>query len=577
MNKFVKKTFALCLAAGVAAFSFPAFADGVPYLADSSFETVTSESGLSIANPVFTTAEDGGDVVTSLSGKAGETLFANIKMSADGAECDVTAVTAVYDGEGIMQSICMANKHLSANDGQTLTYAVTLPSDFDDNCKVKTYVMDSLSGMWSYCKTFEFSSDGGRGTAWTLGDDWKIQSEDSYDGMSSLKLTPNTVGSKAVGYIDASADKSYRMSFMSKGTAPFYVSSADELGNTFTAAKEIYPDSDWSEQSYMFSTSEDGRTALCFEGGNGGDASFVDYIKILDNFMINGGFENGSNGWNLSGSDAYITSEDKSEGANSLAIKSSSVGVGAETEAEVVADKTFILSFKTKCADKVTCYVADGGTILAETTIDPTSTWKDCYLAVETKGRDKVTIGFKSPRALSRMSYVDDVRLVSPEYSGIMINGDFEDGTTRGWSQVAGSAAEAGLKLIAVTDEVYSGTYALHAERDEVYSFLYYEMTDKVKEAGSGLYYCGVWIKPTNGGIPVASFRAFYNNSSLNTTPAWYGIKGLDEWQYVCGVLDVKEAGDLKQLRFVTYTGSGNADRPVGDYYVDDVSIVKIK
>ena len=46
MNKFVKKTFALCLAAGVSAFSFPAFADGVPYLADSSFETVTSESGL---------------------------------------------------------------------------------------------------------------------------------------------------------------------------------------------------------------------------------------------------------------------------------------------------------------------------------------------------------------------------------------------------------------------------------------------------------------------------------------------------------------------------------------------------
>ena len=79
MNKFVKKTFALCLAAGVSAFSFPAFAEGVPYLADSSFETVTSESDLLIANPVFTTAEDGGDVVTSLSGKAGETLFCQHK------------------------------------------------------------------------------------------------------------------------------------------------------------------------------------------------------------------------------------------------------------------------------------------------------------------------------------------------------------------------------------------------------------------------------------------------------------------------------------------------------------------
>ena len=575
MNNFVKKAFALCLAAGVASLSVTAFAGDVPQLSEGSFETVTTQSGLAVANPIFTDAENGGNVLTTLSGRGADTVYANLKVSTDTA-CDVTAVTAIYDGDGVMQDIFMTSRSLSDGETQTLTCAVTLPSDFGDDYKVKTYVMNSLSGMWSYCKTFEFSSDNGTGSDWTFDNDWKIQSEESFDGMSSLKYTAGTPGSKAYAYLDSAPNKSYRMSFMSKGTAPYCVYSADELGNTLGDAKEIIPDSDWKEQSYMFSTADDGRTALCFEGESGGDASFVDYIRILDNFVINGGFENGDNGWNLSGSDVYVTTEDKSEGASSLAIKSTAAGVGASAEVDVVPDKTFVLAFKAKCADKITYYIADGDNILAQATQDPSSAWSDCYLAVKTSGLSKVTVGFKSERSLSKMSYIDDVRLVSPEVSNMVTNCDFEDGTTNEWKQVAASSNETSLKLTAVDDEKHSGNYSIHAERNEVYSFLYYELTDKIKETGSGLYYYGVWIKPTNGGIPVASFRIFYNKNP-SATPVRYGIKGINEWQYVCGVHEVTNADDIKQFRFVAYTGSGVAENPVGDYYVDDVCIAKIK
>ena len=63
MNNFVKKAFALCLAAGVASLSVTAFAGDVPQLSEGSFETVTTQSGLAVANPIFTDAENGGNVL----------------------------------------------------------------------------------------------------------------------------------------------------------------------------------------------------------------------------------------------------------------------------------------------------------------------------------------------------------------------------------------------------------------------------------------------------------------------------------------------------------------------------------
>lgn len=564
------------LSVGMTLYSSGALAQDVPQLNESSFEVEAYEQDFIIGNPLFTDSEIDGNVITSFdSDDAGRTVYANIKMrDTSGQNPEVTAVTAVYNLDGIMKSVCMANQPLSSKNLETLTYAVELPVDFDETFRIKTYVMDSVSGMWAYCKTFDFESDGGVGSAWSFGDAWKLQSEDSYDGLSSLKLTPKTGGSKAYQYFEVNPNSTYRMSFMGKGSAPFSVASLDIDGKFITNPKQINPESEWKEYSYLFSSSDDGRTAVSFEGIGNDGTSFIDYIKIMDDFMVNGGFEFGSDNWSFSDSAVSVSSAEKSEGNNSLAIKAVSYGVGAESEIDIMPNSVYILAFKAKCADKIKCYASNGEKNVAEITLSASSSWKDYYLAVDTAEIEKVKIGFESETASSKISYIDEVRLVNPASSNFIPNGNAEDGAT-GWNQSL-SAGENSAAVKPTEDDAYLGRYSNHITRSELYTMLIWQLSDKIKETGDGLYYIGGWIKTTNGGTPVFQLRKFYTTlSNLNSDLKAYGIKGNNDWQYVCGVFDITNTDDLRTFNFNVYTGSGTPQ--VGDYYLDNLCVLKIK
>lgn len=547
-----------------------AAAQEVPQLSENSFETVVNQSGLEIANPIITDAEIEGNIVTSLDRSyAGRQLYMNINLKNSAESTVVSAVTSIYDSDGNMKKVFMASKNVDAET--VLTYSIILPDNFDENFRIKTYVMDSLGGMWSYCKTFDFESDGGAGSAWTLDSDWKIQSEEKYDGMSSLKLNSVTNGAKAYQYFDANPNSTYRMSFYSKGASPFNVSALNSAGNITTEAKEIIPDNSWKEYSYLFSTSDDGRTGINFAGNGTGNTSFIDCIRITDDFMVNGGFESGDNGWMLS--NAVVSAEEKSEGENSLKINASS-GAFAQSSAETLSDSLYILNFKVKGTEKLKCAVKDNDKVLANLTTESTSSWKDYYLPVDTTGINNVSIEFEPTSTTGRSTYIDEVRLVNPEVQNLISNGGFEDGTT-GWTFTP-SSGESAAELIEEESDVYIGAKSCLVKRNQLYTAVTRSFADKIKESGDGLYYVGLWIKTTNGGTPVVLLSKQYTtNTSLNKDDRLYGIRGNDEWQFVGGTIEITNTDDLRQYRLMLYTGSGTPQ--VGDFYLDSICFAKIK
>ena len=567
--KYVKVLLAAVLCVCMSFMCGVVFAD-TALIQDGDFEVVTDGSGLETGVPVYT--DSNGTVLTQM--PAGDTVKSSVSMkNTSDEEKNISVVCAIYNSQNSMVDVSAEIISLGVNKMKTVENTVAVPINADDTWTIKTYVLETLGNMYSYCESFSFPAEPVVETHWDMGDGFTLSSEDAYDGYSSLKISGTA--SECSQSTVLNKNSMYKMSFIGKGDADFNYGIYSDSGALITDEKTFEASEDWNVNSLLFKTSDDENAVVKFKN-NGFGSAFVDNATVSDDILINGGFEESEIGWVLDETCFSVERTGVYEGKRALKITSKSAGAMAYQETDVLAHSKGMISFKSKCSEDVYFKVldADSNELISKvgTTINSSSSWKDNYVYINTLGYDKVKICFETKTSSSKVSYIDNIKFTNLMYSDELVNSDFENGLD-GWSNNYSS-------LVNSNDEVFSGDASAHLqERTGIYASLSQNVTDILNKYGPGSYYVEGFVKPqvdfADGGYIV--IRVIYTPKGGAETRNTLNVRvPKAEWNKISGVVELDWDTEVSKA-IVSFETSGNNDPSfLSDLFIDDVSFFKM-
>ena len=534
------------------------------------FEVVTDGSVLETGVPVYT--DSNGAVLTQM--PAGDTVKSSVSMkNTSDAEKNISVVCAIYNSENTMVDVSAEIISLGVNKKKTVENTVAVPADADNTWSIKTYVLETLGNMYSYCESFSFPAEPVVETQWNMGEGFTLSSEDAYDGYSSLKIsgTASECSQSAI----LNKNSMYKMSFMGKGDADFNYGIYSGSGELIADEKTFEASEDWNINSLLFKTSDDENAVVKFKN-NGFGSAFVDNATVSDDILINGGFEESEIGWVLDETCFSVERTGAYEGKRGLKITSKSSGAMAYQETDVIAHSKGMISFKSKCSEDIYFKVldADSNELISKvsTTINSSSSWKDNYVYINTLGYDKVKICFETKTSSSKVSYIDNIKFTNLMYSDELVNSDFENDLDA-WTNKYSS-------LEISNDEVFSGNASAHLkEREGIYANLSQDVTDILNKYGPGLYYVEGFAKPqvdfAEGGYIV--IRVIYTPKGGAETRNTINVRmPKAEWNKLSGVVDLDWDTEVSAAKILFETSGNNDPSFLSDLFVDDVSFFKM-
>lgn len=317
--------------------------------------------------------------------------------------------------------------------------------------------------------------------------------------------------------------------------------------------------------------------------------------------IVNGGFENGTDGWELRAfnkpAKMEVTSDDKASGESSLFVydkedttsgpmqdltgkvqQGQKLHISAKVKYETgPATRAFNVTMQygtnnfagTSPAASATLTKGEWGTIEADYTVPSDADLSRVLVFVETTW----TPAQDTEDDLMDF-YLDDVSIIAEEYvdpDEIIINGGFENGTEN-WK-----TKDPGM-ITAVTEEHASGnTSAKITDRTATASGPMQDITGKIQQ----------------GQLVQVSAKVKYNDGPVNKTfniciqnGDWSGIKVAasatakkGEWTTIEGKYTIPNDADMSSSSIfieTAYSASPDEENDLFDFYVDDISLKKL-
>ena len=317
--------------------------------------------------------------------------------------------------------------------------------------------------------------------------------------------------------------------------------------------------------------------------------------------IVNGGFENGTDGWELrtfnKPAKMEVTSKDKASGENSLFVyekedttsgpmqnltgkvqQGQKLHISAKVKYETGPDtRAFNVTMQygtnnfagTSPAASATLTKGEWGTIEADYTVPSDADLSRVLVFVETTW----TSGQDPENDLMNF-YLDDVSILAEEYvdpDEIIINGGFENGTEKWKTKDPGT-------ITAVTEEHASGnTSAKITDRTATASGPMQDITGKIQQgqlvqvSAKVKYKDGPDNKTFNICIQNGDWKGIEVAASANVK------KG--EWTTIEGKFTIPNDADMSSSRIfieTAYKATPDEENDLFDFYVDDISLKKL-
>ena len=323
--------------------------------------------------------------------------------------------------------------------------------------------------------------------------------------------------------------------------------------------------------------------------------------KKTTELIVNGGFENGMEGWELRAfnkpAKMEVTSEDKASGESSLFVydkedttsgpmqdltgkvqPGQKLHISAKVKYETGPDvRTFNVTMQygtnnyagTDPAAAAELKKGEWGTIEGDYTIPSDADLSRVLVFVETSWTSA-----QDPEDDLMDFYLDDVSILAEDYvdpDELIVNGDFEDGTENWATQDPGT-------ITAVTEEHASGNMAA-------------KITDRTATASGPMQ--DITGKIAQGQLVQVSAKVKYNEGPDNKTfniciqnGDWRGIevaasanvkKG--EWTTIEGKFTIPNDADMSSSRIfieTAWTANPDENNDLFDFYADDISLKKL-
>ena len=343
---------------------------------------------------------------------------------------------------------------------------------------------------------------------------------------------------------------------------------------------------DWAEYTFTLNTGDNDYAYLLVQYagyGSEGEVAYFDYITVkkaggstpdapvVDSGIVNGGFENGSEGWEL-GSAASITDEDAHSGKNSLKLENpgmwaaaavQNVPVKANTEYVVemwfyrVSNKGAMNLFMMDAADNRNLTVVEGQNWFNTNTTD----WEKRTIVINTGAATEIVLKWSAEATNAGILLIDDMTIYEknapqpPSSDNLVVNGDFETGDTSGWEK---------WQSTVVTEEAAkNGKYGVNLIGDGGWGGL---LNQTFAVENGETYVITLWICPNTGGANLNIKGADKVEGECDNT--WMTVGEINGWTK--RTFNVVANSDEMTLNFC---GGGN--NIAADLYLDDIVVTK--
>ncbi len=427
--------------------------------------------------------------------------------------------------------------------------------------------------------TFESNTSG-----WSTSSAISLDTSDPGSGSKSLKLDCTTVD-YAWTYVtvNVSANTDYVLSFKGKTANAGLMVNFQSNWTDISAQIPRYTvgsSSTWTDCTYEFNTGDYTSLMIYFQSTWAMVANsylWIDDVTITsketepevpttgENLLVNGSFEDGSNGWSLNSNGSVVSGGQ--EGSYALQMKDPSgqySGIATQY-VDVEPGKTYTITWWSKRVSGsgvFNLYLDGAETKTGQSWMNETSgNWVQSTM--------ELTIGATTTRLLVKFSneaantvgtiLIDNVVLTkNPEasFDGYITNGDFEIGTMQGWncSQTATAKAEA----------AHTGNYGAHITNPAGnYGGMIYQNT--VNVVAGKTYTISFWIKVTVGYVNFQIKDGGTSGTNLST-------KGYNSNTWTQGSFTVTPTTNVLCINFC-----GGGTGTVDEAYVDDMLVVEEK
>ena len=342
---------------------------------------------------------------------------------------------------------------------------------------------------------------------------------------------------------------------------------------------------DWAEYTFTLNTGDNDYAYLLVQYAGyaaEGEVAYFDYITVkkaggstpdvpASDGIVNGGFENGSEGWEL-GSSASITDEDAHSGKNSLKLENpgmwaaaavQKVPVKPDTEYVVemwvyrVSNKGAMNLFMMDAADNRNLTVVEGQNWFNTNTSD----WEKRTIVINTGAATEIVLKWSAEAANAGILLIDDMTIYEknapqpPASGSLVVNGDFETGDTSGWEK---------WQSTVVTEEAAkNGKYGVNLIGDGGWGGL---LNQTFAVENGETYVITLWICPNTGGANLNIKGADKVEGACDNT--WMTVGEINGWTK--RTFNVVANSDEMTLNFC---GGGN--NIAADLYLDDIVVTK--
>ena len=430
--------------------------------------------------------------------------------------------------------------------------------------------------------TFETDTSG-----WSTSSTVSVDTSDPGSGSQSLKLDCTTVD-YAWTYVKVtvSANTDYVLTFKGKTANAGLMVNFQSNWADISAQIPRYTvgsSSTWTDCSYEFNTGSYTSLMIYFQSSwakGTGSYIWIDDVAVTaketepepepevpagENLIVNGSFEDGTNGWSTSSAGSVVSGGQ--EGASALQMKDPTTAYSGIAYQYVTVEpgKAYTLTWYAKRVSGTGIFnlYYDGATRTSG------QNWMNETSGDWVKYEIELTINATTTSLLVKFSneaantsgtvLIDNVVLTkNPEasFDGYITNGDFEIGTMQGWNCSQTATAE--------TAAAYSGNYGAHITNPAGnYGGMIYQNTVNV-EAGK-TYTVSFWIKVTVGYVNFQIKDGSTSGTNLTS-------KGYSSNVWTQGSFTVTPTTNVLCINFC-----GGGTGTVDEAYVDDMLVVEEK
>lgn len=434
--------------------------------------------------------------------------------------------------------------------------------------------------------TFESNTDG-----WSTSSTISLDTSDPASGSSSLKLDCTTVD-YAWTYVKISVETNtdYLLTFKGKTASAGlmvnfqsnWTSIADQIPR-YTVGQV----SSWTDCEYEFNTGDYSSIMIYFQSSWAMGASsylWIDDVSVTkietavtptsENLLTNGSFEDSSNGWSLGAAGSIVSGGQDGSYALQMTNPTSAYSAIATQTVNVEPSTVYTITWWSKrtAGTGVFNLYLDGATYTGQTNwMNETSgEWVQQSIELTTKATStSLLVKFSNEAAnTSGTILIDNVVLTKnpvASFDGFITNGDFEVGTTTGWSihQTANIS----------TTAAHSGNYGVHLTGNGSWGGIFSQATVNV-EAGK-TYVLSFYIKVVTNGI---TMQILDGTSTGGTKLVNKKLAASDYGSWTLVTQEVTPTLNGFIINFCGIGSSGDANSSLAEsVYLDDLKVVEQK